>query len=306
MPDTRREQLTICVVSSRVSQPNRSWRVRTAITISSSEALPARSPRPLMVHSTWRAPLRTAARELATASPRSLWQCTENTALSELGTRSIRLRIRLAELLRDVVAHGIRDVHRAGAGVDHRLEHAAQEIHLGAAGVLRGELHVVGVPARPLDRMHRLLHHLVRCHAQLLLHVDGRGGDEGVDARRAGPARASPARSMSLSRARARPHTVLSFTAGATAWTASKSPGTGDREARLDDVHPQLLQGLGDAHLLVPGHGRARALLAVAQGGIENDQLLFVAHALAPCSPHPPLGAGNVVLGRFNLGCRVI
>ncbi len=45
----------------------------------------------------------------------------------------------------------------------------------------------------------------------------------------------------------------------------------GDGEARLDDVHPHALQGLGDTHLLVLGHGGARALLAVAQGGIEND-----------------------------------
>ena len=49
-------------------------RVRTAITTSSSEALPARSPRPLIVHSTWRAPASTAANELDTANPRSLWQ----------------------------------------------------------------------------------------------------------------------------------------------------------------------------------------------------------------------------------------
>ncbi len=31
---------------------------------------------PLMVHSTWRAPASMAVRELATAKPRSSWQCT--------------------------------------------------------------------------------------------------------------------------------------------------------------------------------------------------------------------------------------
>jgi hypothetical protein len=36
------------------------------------EVLPARSPKPLIVHSTWRAPLRTADREFATAKPKSL------------------------------------------------------------------------------------------------------------------------------------------------------------------------------------------------------------------------------------------
>src|SRR5881392_3662781 len=46
-------------------------RTRPAITISSSAALPARSPMPLIVHSTWPAPASMAASELATARPRS-------------------------------------------------------------------------------------------------------------------------------------------------------------------------------------------------------------------------------------------
>ena len=37
-------------------------------------ALPVRSPRPLSVPCTWRAPARTAAIELATAQPVSSWQ----------------------------------------------------------------------------------------------------------------------------------------------------------------------------------------------------------------------------------------
>src|SRR5512135_1431074 len=88
MPDTSFDAGTIWVASMRVVHGNTSLRVRTAITISSSDALPARSPRPLTVHSTWRAPFITADSELATATPRSLWQCTDHTALSELGIRS--------------------------------------------------------------------------------------------------------------------------------------------------------------------------------------------------------------------------
>ncbi len=65
-----------------------SLRTFMAITTSSSEALPARSPMPLTAHSIWRAPARIPASELATAMPRSSWQCTENRALSEFGTRS--------------------------------------------------------------------------------------------------------------------------------------------------------------------------------------------------------------------------
>ena len=55
--------------------------------ISSSEALPARSPMPLKHPSTWVAPARMASSELAAAMPRSLWQCTLILALSMFGTR---------------------------------------------------------------------------------------------------------------------------------------------------------------------------------------------------------------------------
>ncbi len=77
----------------RVVHGNTSRRVRTAITISSSDALPARSPKPLTVHSTCRAPFITADSELATATPRSLWQWTDHTARSEFGIRSRSDRI---------------------------------------------------------------------------------------------------------------------------------------------------------------------------------------------------------------------
>ena len=84
-----REAGTICVVSMPSVEAEVVAARRTAITTSSSEQLPARSPRPLIVHSTCRAPpIFTPASELATAMPRSLWQCTDQTALSELGMRS--------------------------------------------------------------------------------------------------------------------------------------------------------------------------------------------------------------------------
>jgi hypothetical protein len=75
--------------------------------------------------------------------------------------------------------------------------------------------------------------------------------------------------------ARASEHTVESFTAAATARIASKSPGLEAREARLDHVYPQALELLADADLLVAGHGRAGALLAVANGGVEDDQCVL-------------------------------
>ena len=80
------------VASMPVQNGSTSLRTRIAITTSSSAVLPARSPMPLMVHSICRAPAFTPASEFATAMPRSLWQCTENTALSEFGTVSRTFR----------------------------------------------------------------------------------------------------------------------------------------------------------------------------------------------------------------------
>jgi hypothetical protein len=58
-------------------------------------------------------------------------------------------------------------------------------------------------------------------------------------------------------------------------------PGAGGRETGFDHVHAQFFQRLGDAQFLFAGHGGARALLAVAQCGVENDQVLFgVGHGL--------------------------
>ena len=82
MCESRRELLKISSERTRVSSPKKSLRVRRAMTNSSNDALPARSPIPLIVHSTCRAPFMSAVSELATAWPRSLWQCTDRTTLS--------------------------------------------------------------------------------------------------------------------------------------------------------------------------------------------------------------------------------
>src|SRR5262249_16754424 len=49
----------------------------------------------------------------------------------------------------------------------------------------------------------------------------------------------------------------------------------GDREAGLDDVDAHVVEQLGNLELLFMGHGRARALLAVAQGSVEDDDAVL-------------------------------
>ena len=88
--------------------------------------------------STWRAPAWTAARVLAVASPRSLWQWTLTVAL--VADERDDAPDQRAELGRDRVADGVGDVDRRGAGLDDRLVDLEQEVELGARGVLGGEL----------------------------------------------------------------------------------------------------------------------------------------------------------------------
>ena len=130
-----------------------------------AQQLPARSPMPLMVHSIWRAPASTARSELATARPRSLWQWTEMTALSMLGTLFRISRIRSANSSGIGVAHRVRDVDRGGAGLDRALDAAEQEVGLGARGIHAAPLDIVGVAPRAGDAVDHPLVDLARRRA---------------------------------------------------------------------------------------------------------------------------------------------
>ena len=99
---------------------------------------------------------------------------------------------------------------------------------------------------------------------------------------------ASAQRSMSLDAARERPHDDGVLGALRDLVTASKSPSRGDREAGLDDVDAHLVEQLGDFELLLVGHGRAGALLAVAQGRVEDDDAVLLGGILARRPPTRP------------------
>ena len=88
---TMREVAAIFRVLMFVSMP-RWWHFRI-MAISSSDVLPARSPMPFTVTSTWRAPFSTPARVQAVAMPKSLWQWVEMMACSMPVTWSQRYLI---------------------------------------------------------------------------------------------------------------------------------------------------------------------------------------------------------------------
>jgi len=181
-------------------------------------------------------------------------------------------------LVRNGVADGVRNVDGTCAGVDGSLDDSAEEIDLRAPGVLAGKLHVGAQAARLFHRAHCLLHHLVRLHAQLVLHVDRAGGDKGVDAPGVGAGqRFGSAFDVGIDGARQAAHGAVLDVVG-DQLHRGEIAGAGDGEARLDHVYLQPLQRPGDAQLFLTGHGRAGTLLAVAQGGVEDDDAIVAAH----------------------------
>ena len=254
-----------------VSNGSRSCRTRNAITSSSSEALPARSPMPLIVHSICRTPPWTAAMLLATASPRSSWQCVLKTALSAFGTRRADLLEELADVLGRRVADRVGQVDRRRAMLDGGLDDAAQEVAVAARRILRRELHIVGVAAREADAVHDLLETGLARDAQLALEVEVRGGEEGVNA--------------AAFRGLERPGGFVDVGLAAAGERGDDRPPDfrrdlpgrfrvgrrGDREAGLDDVHAQRIERARHAQLRRHVHREARRLLAVAQRGVEHD-----------------------------------
>ncbi|MNS97555.1 hypothetical protein D3C72_1318920 [compost metagenome] len=180
----------------------------------------------------------------------------------------------VAVQLRNGVADGVGHVDGGGALVDHGLEHAAQEVGVAAVAVFGAELDVGDLVAREAHGQLGLLMHLVGRHAQLLLHVQRRGRDEGVDAptRRAlqGLGRA---RDVAVVGTRQAAHRRVLDRVGDGLHGLEVAVRTG-RKAGFDDVDPEPLQQLGDAQFFVARHRGAGRLFAVAQSGVENNELV--------------------------------
>jgi hypothetical protein len=71
----------------------------------------------------------------------------------------------------------------------------------------------------------------------------------------------------------------------------------GDREAGLDDVDPHLLEDLGEFQLLVVRHRGAGRLLAVAHGGVENDDVVALVESGGSISEVMELLVGRCLRG---------
>ncbi len=84
------------------------------------------------------------------------------------------------------VAHCVGDINRRRSGGDSCLDNAAEKVMVAAKGILGGEFDIGEVTAGVLHRRRCRLKNLFAAQAQLMLKVDIRGGDEGVNPRRFG------------------------------------------------------------------------------------------------------------------------
>ena len=86
------------------------------------------------------------------------------------------------ELVRHGVADRIGDVHRRRTGIDHGLDHLGEELEFRARGVLRRELDIVTELTGDPHPLHCIAQDLFLGHVELVLAMDGAGGEEDMDA----------------------------------------------------------------------------------------------------------------------------
>ena len=208
-----------------------------------------------------------------------------------IGPRGLltKLADELEELFRGGVAHGVGDVEGRRARLNGVAEHLDEEGWVRPAGVLGTELYVVAVGlgvghhlADPIDDRRS-------GHPELVLEVEIRGGDEGVDPRfgcrlyglpggidvtRVGACKAGDGRPVGgPDLAGDPPHGFEVVRAGR-------------RESGLDDIDPEAGELTGDLQLLRAGEAGAGRLLAVAQGGVEDQDSIggLRCHSVVPPS----------------------
>ena len=180
-----------------------------------------------------------------------------------------------AELGRDRVADGVRDVDRRGAGLDDRLVDLEQEVGVGARGVLgartRSRRRGPSCLAAVADPADRLGERLVAVDPELVLEVDVARRDEDVEVRPLGDLdRLDRPLRVAVAAAGERRDRDPALGLLGDPPDRLEVAGRGGREAGLDDVDLEPGELAGDLELLGRGQPGARRLLAVAQGRVED------------------------------------
>src|SRR5260370_31455011 len=182
----------------------------------------------------------------------------------------------LAELRRQAVARGVRDVDDVGAGGDHLLDRFDEVLRVGATRVLRRVLDVVAQRARVGDHLRAAFQHLFARHSELAVDVHVRDREHDVDLRGLRIFDGAPYRVDVLAHgSRQRGDGGAANLARNLAARVEIARG-GNRKARFDDVDAKPLELPSDLQLGVGIQVEPRRLLAVAQRGVEDEYAIYV------------------------------
>ena len=152
--------------------------------------------------------------------------------------------------------------------------HLHQKVAVRARRVFGRKLHVVAERARQAHRLAAEVEGLGTAHLQLVLEVQVARRQKDMDARPLGELQ-RPCRHLDVlclcpgqGRDARLPYCLRNGSDG------RKVSLRGHRKAGLDNVHAQILQSMSHRQLLLRGHRAARRLLAIAQCGIEESQVI--------------------------------
>ena len=180
------------------------------------------------------------------------------------------------------VADGVGDVDGGGAGLDGDGDHLDEEVEVGAGAVFGGELDVVDEGAGEADGLGDAVEGLLAGDLELGFEVEVGGGEEDVDAvlvrrarRRGRRLRCPRACSGRGRRCGGR------VTSRAMAWTELKSPSEAMAKPASRMSTPRRGELVGHAEFFCVVHGAAGGLFAVAEGGVEEDDLGVGGHRVA-------------------------
>jgi hypothetical protein len=172
------------------------------------------------------------------------------------------------------IANRVGHIDRGRAGFDGHAHHLDQEIAVRAGGVLGRKLDVVNQRAGQPHRFGGQVQRLLAADLQLVFQMQVARSQKNVNAGAVGKLQ------------RAGGHLDVLGPGAGQGGDARLANGLGDGrdggkvalrghgEAGLDDVHAQILQGVGHGELFLRGHAAAGRLLAVAQSSVEEGYVI--------------------------------
>ena len=174
------------------------------------------------------------------------------------------------------IADCIGQVDGSGAGLDGRLDAALEKLDGRAGGVHGRPFDIVDQIARLSYRAGDDLDDLVLGLLHLVGQMDRRGGDKGVDAALLGVTHGF-AGAIDIGA----DGTSQASDAGALDMLGDGDHGLevthrSNRETGFDNIDAHFVQRVCNLQLFFQRHGGAGRLLAIAQGGVENEDAFFI------------------------------